>query len=593
MENNRTTAPYIYLTFILIALIFVFDLMLPLGIAFGVVYALPILITVKTNNRKTTYLFAALATILVLVGYYNSPDGGELWKVIFNRTISVFTIWSAALSIVYYYKLMEESAEQNKKLTKNNLQLNKVKNVLYETNTLAKIGSWELNIGTMAFFWSDTIKEIMEAPLTYKPSWETSIKFFKEGENAKKVYDITKKAVLEGTGFDITVQAFTVKGKALWFRIIGKPEQKDGKHIRLYGSLQDITEEKLLKLEIEQKSKDLKESEKKFRELFEKSGDAILLLENRKFTECNQATIDVLGYGSKEEFLNSHPSELSPPLQPDGENSVDKANKMINLALEKGTHRFEWMHIKKNGEVFPVEILLTAISKNPAPEVIHTVWRDITERKKRENNLKLSLEENHNIKVALNQSAILAYTDKKGRITYVNNKFIELSQYSKEELIGKDHRILNSGYHSKEFMKDLWTTIKAGEIWVGEIKNKAKDGSFYWVQSTIVPSINEKGEITRFITIRYDITDRKNAELAVQNHQEIIENKNIKLEKIAWSFSHNVRAPIVTIMGLSNIFNYEDECDEINKEVLDKISIPINSLNELVSSIVKDINDIN
>jgi len=195
--------------------------------------------------------------------------------------------------------------------------------------------------------------------------------------------------------------------------------------------------------------------------------------------------------------------------------------------------------------------------------------------------------------VALNRSAILAYTDAKGKITYVNDKFIELSKYSKEELIGADHRILNSGHHPKEFMKDLWTTIKSGKVWRGEIKNKAKDDSFYWVQSIIVPSVSENGEITQFITIRYDITDRKNAELAIKKQQEELERKNAKLEKIAWSFSHNVRAPIVTIMGLSNLLNYQEECDEINKEIIGKISVPVKSLNDLVSSIVKDINDIN
>ncbi|MCF6351413.1 MAG: PAS domain-containing protein [Cyclobacteriaceae bacterium] len=592
MKNNKITTSYIYLIVILILLVFTFDLMLPLGVAFGVIYALPILMTVNINSRKATCLFAVFTTILVLVGYYNSPYGGDLWKVIFNRTISIFTIWSAALSILYYFKIMGKSIEQNKKLAKNNLLLNKLKSVLYETNTLAKIGSWDLDIETKTFFWSDTIKEILEVPLTYKPNWESSIKFFKEDESAKMIYDTTKKAILEGTGFDITTQAFTVKGKVLWLRIIGKPEKKSGKNIRLYGSLQNITEEKLLKLEIEQKKKDLKESEKKFRELFEKSGDAILLLINRRFTECNQATIDMLGYNSKEEFLNTPPDELFPKMQPDGKVSADKAREVINLALENGSHRFEWIYSKKTGENFPVEVLLTTISKKPDTEIIHTVWRDITDRKKSENRLHLSLEENKDIKVALNQSAILAYTNKYGKITYVNDKFVEISKYSKEELIGADHRIINSGYHSKEFMKNMWTTIKAGKIWMGEVKNKAKDGSYYWVQATIVPSI-ENGEITRFIAIRYDITDRKDAELALKKHQEILENKNIKLEKIAWSFSHKVRAPIVTIMGLSNIFNYEDKCDEINKEVLNKISVPIHSLNELVSSIVKDINDIN
>ncbi|MCF6359228.1 MAG: PAS domain S-box protein [Cyclobacteriaceae bacterium] len=301
-----------------------------------------------------------------------------------------------------------------------------------------------------------TVKEILEEPLTYNPSWATSIKYFEKGESAKMVYDITKKARVEGTGFDITTQVFTAKGKVLWLRIIDKTEKKGGKYFRLYGSLQDITN-----------------------------------------------------------------------------------------------------------------------------------------RKKGEDKLKLALEENKDIKVALNQSAILAYTNEKGVITYANDKFAKISKYSIEELIGADHRILNSGHHSKEFMKDFWTTIKSGKIWTGEIKNKAKDGSFYWLQATVVPSVRKRGEITKFIAIRYDITDRKKAEESIKKHQKELERKNMKLEKIAWSFSHEVRAPVATIMGLSSIFNYKDHSDQINKEVMTKIQRPISSLNELVSNIVNDINDIN
>jgi len=148
-------------------------------------------------------------------------------------------------------------------------------------------------------------------------------------------------------------------------------------------SIVDITELSKAKEEIE-------ESEKRFRELYEKSGDAILIIENGIFVECNQATVDMLEYESKEEFLNSHPSKLSPIFQQDGQKSFDKAIDMMNIAVQQGTHRFEWMHTKKNGENFPVEVLLTAISDEPNNQVIHTVWRDITDRKNAELGLKMS-----------------------------------------------------------------------------------------------------------------------------------------------------------------------------------------------------------
>ena len=123
-----------------------------------------------------------------------------------------------------------------------------------------------------------------------------------------------------------------------------------------------------------------------YRELFERSADAILIIEGETFVDCNQATVDMLRYDSKESLLQTHPSELSPPTQPDGRQSFEKANEMIAIAFERGSHRFEWDHLRADGDVFPVEVLLTAVQEEGARR-LHVVWRDITERKALENQL--------------------------------------------------------------------------------------------------------------------------------------------------------------------------------------------------------------
>ena len=183
------------------------------------------------------------------------------------------------------------------------------------------------------------------------------------------------------------------------------------------------------------------------------------------------------------------------------------------------------------------------------------------------NRLGLALKMVGDQKRALDASAIVAITDAKGKITYANDMFCTISKYTREELLGQDHRILNSGFHTKAFIKGLWQTIKSGQVWHGEIRNCAKDGSYYWVDTTIVPIRDQSGEIDEFVSIRFLIDDRKKMEAELDSYRDrlehLVEERTIELERtqkelirserlsalgrVLGTFSHDLKNPLGTI----------------------------------------------
>ena len=185
------------------------------------------------------------------------------------------------------------------------------------------------------------------------------------------------------------------------------------------------------------------------------------------------------------------------------------------------------------------------------------------------------------MRYALDQAAIVATTDHRGIITYANDKFCEISKYSHEELVGHDHRIVNSGYHPKEFIRDLWRTIGQGRVWRGEIRNRAKDGAIYWVDTTIVPFLDDRGKPRQYLAIHSDITARKAAEAKLREQSALTQ-----LGQLAAVVAHEVRNPLAGVRASLQVLETRGARASRDREIISAMIQRIDELNAKVDDIL-------
>jgi PAS domain S-box-containing protein len=206
---------------------------------------------------------------------------------------------------------------------------------------------------------------------------------------------------------------------------------------------------------------------------------------------------------------------------------------------------------------------------------------DITEAREAEWRLQASMKDLADLKYALDQSAIVAITDVGGRIKYVNDKFCEISKYSRSQLIGKDHRLINSRFHKKDFFRRLWQTVAAGHIWRGEMRNRASDGTIYWVDTTIVPFLDDRGKPYQYMAIHTDITERKRTESLLREQTTLA-----RLGEMAAVVAHEVKNPLAGIRGALQIIASRLPADARDRPVLKDVEDRLDALNELLEDLL-------
>ncbi|NJR21292.1 MAG: PAS domain S-box protein [Richelia sp. CSU_2_1] len=332
--------------------------------------------------------------------------------------------------------------------------------------------------------------------------------------------DRLRAALAAGEPFNKEIYNYTKEGKGYWVTLSIAPIYDDNGELEGFIAVQsDITDRK-------QAEEALRESESYYRCIVETASEGVWLFDaDSKTTFANSMMAEMLGYTAEEivgkslfDFMDSE--------------AVTVAETYVERRRQGIRERHDFKFRRKDGS--HLWAIISATPMFDAGGEFSGVLRmitDISDRKQAEAELRQTLKELEFEKFALDQSAIVSITDEFGVITYVNDQFCELFQYSREEPIGKTHKLVNSGYHSADFFKELWSTIRQGNVWRGEMKNRAKDGTYFWLDTTIVPCLDARGEPHQYVAIRKDITDKKQAEESLRLSESKLRSKNQELAK--------------------------------------------------------------
>ncbi|MEQ1916969.1 MAG: response regulator [Gallionella sp.] len=347
----------------------------------------------------------------------------------------------------------------------------------------------------------------------------------------------------------------------------------------------------------------LRSSEAKFRALYDSTSDAVMLLDEKSFFDCNRATLQVFGCATVEEFCSYHPADLSPSLQLDGIDSFELATQHIATALEKGSHQFEWLHQRANSqECFLAEVLLNAFELD-GRIVLQATVRDITERKKNECQLRIAA-------IAFEAQIGLLVTDVNKVILQVNQAFTDITGFTTDDALGKKSSILKSGRHDDDFYASMWQTINKTGVWKGEVCNRHKNGEYYLVDLAITAVKGQDGVVSNYVGSLSDSFQRQQileqlcttageleqanilieqeraqlAERVTERTVQLLQANKVKDSFLA-TMSHEIRTPLTGLLGMMELLSLS-QLDDKQNEMLKVASSSGKNLQRIVDDIL-------
>ena len=324
----------------------------------------------------------------------------------------------------------------------------------------------------------------------------------------------------------------------------------DGNVTRVIGVSFNITESKKTE-EI------LRNSEFRLRTLFNSASDAIFTMDNKTFIDCNDATLRIF-HCKRDEIVGQTPFRFSPIIQPDGRSSEEAAMEKINAVLQGRPQFFEWKHIRFDGTPFDAEVSLNRLDLD-GEIFIQAMVRDVSERKRAE-------EDNRRLAMVANTTTnMVVIADGDGRIEWINPAFTRITGYTLGEVVGKTPGSFLSGPETDENVSAfMGVSIRLGQGFKDvEIINYSKEGRPYWVSIEVQPIHDRAGKVVQFIAIESDISERKATQQILLDRNEELIKINAELDRFVYSASHDLRAPIASLLGLIEVARLEKDRNNI------------------------------